>query len=201
MARTTIRHRLPSAPDTQQWLVEANAIAERERRYRRARADYLQVRRRLDELRHAHAVLVNVIAERAGVVIGTPGAVPDGLDVPGHHELVSAIHAVEPWFPPPDACVRGATIDDAADVIRVLIALERGHTLTAACQLATADGIARSPAGDRLRKRVLGGQVKTGQLGTGQMRPVVPGQIMCKSIPVSLASRPGVWFASCAVRT
>src|SRR5258705_6066629 len=158
MARAKTRHRLMSSEETKQWHAEVAEIAERERRYHAARRAYLDTRRRLDALRAGHAELVDMAAECADVAIGTPGAVPDGLDVPGHRELVTAIHSVQPWFPPVDAYVRGAVDSDLADVVRVLIALDRGHSLTAACQLAIgAKSATRSKAGNKLRLRVMRG--------------------------------------------
>lgn len=101
-------------------------------------------------------------AERAGVKIGTPGAKPDGLEVPGYRELVAAIHSVPQWFPPADAYVRGAVDDDPPGVVRVLVALDRGHSLTAACELAIrGESGKRSEAGHALRMRVL----RTGAYG------------------------------------
>jgi mRNA-degrading endonuclease RelE of RelBE toxin-antitoxin system len=169
MARIETRHRVASSKKTRQQLAklaedtkrEITEIAERERRYHAASLAYAPKRQRLDELRRIHAGNVGVIAQRAGIKIGHPNAVPDGLDVPMHRVLVDEIHALYPWSPPPDACVRGATEDDPREVIRVLIALERHKTLRAACQLA----FAATPPLDRsrrgltsaecLRKRVL----------------------------------------------
>lgn len=156
MARAKTRHRLMSSEETKRWHAEAGEIAERQRQYHVARRAYSATRQRLDELRQAHAVLVDVVAEAAGVPIGTPGAVPSGLHVPGHRELVEKIHAVQPWLPPREAHVRGAVDDDSPDVVRVLIALDRGHSLTAACELAIgAKSAKRSKAGNTLRLRVV----------------------------------------------
>lgn len=101
-----------------------------------ARRAWEPTRQRLANLRSDHAAVVRVHARHAGIEIGTPGAVPDGLDVPAHDRLVEEIRAVQPWFPPPEACVRGATPADDRDVVRVLVALERGHSLRMACNLA-----------------------------------------------------------------
>lgn len=160
MARKETRHHVTSSEKKKRWLAEAAAIAKIERRYSSALVAYLPTRQRLDKLRGGHAELVDMAAEAAGIKFEKKGvgAVPDDLDVPGHDELVKAIQRVEPWLPPADAHVRGSAIDDPSDVVRVLIALDRGHTLTAACQLAikasARGGASRTPAGDQLRKRV-----------------------------------------------
>jgi hypothetical protein len=160
MARKETRHHVTSSEKQKRWLAEVAEIAKIERRYSSALIAYLPIRQRLDKLRDIHAGLVDVIRSDKGRALKrrTAGAVPDDLDVPGHNELVKAIQRVEPWLPPSDAHVRGSAIDDPPDVVRVLIALDRGHTLTAACQLAlkasARTDASRTPAGDQLRKRV-----------------------------------------------
>lgn len=119
-------------------LAAARQLAQDADRVMAARAVFRASATRLRELRRAHAVLVDVVANTAGVKIGMPGAVPGGLEVPGHRELVRAMRAL-PWIDH-DGHVRGAVDDDRIETIRVLLALETGLTHSAACRLAAAAG-------------------------------------------------------------
>jgi hypothetical protein len=132
-----------------------------------ARLAWEPARQHLADLRSDCRALVRVHARHRGVQIGTPGTVPGGLDVPAYDRLVEEIHAV-PWRPPPEACVRGATPADERDVVRVLVALERGHSLRLACNLAVEGPPRRAKPGpsesdelERLSERLRKGAATT----------------------------------------
>jgi hypothetical protein len=128
--------------------------------FRAARAQHEREAADLRDLRRGHAVLVRRAAERAGVSIGTPGAVPGGLVVDGHAELVREMRRIA-WLPLGAACLRGFD-DDDDETVRVLRALDDGFALTAAAQIAAhiADPegdhlrVSRTNAGARIEKHV-----------------------------------------------
>lgn len=114
-------------------LANASQLAQDASRVMAAREAWRPIAARRSKLMRAHAVTVG-LHRRDGLEVNY---FPDGQEIAIDPKLRAALRDL-PLNPPPETCVRGAAKDDTIEVIRALLALEKGLGHAPACRLAAA---------------------------------------------------------------